>query len=134
MFEFHAYTDSGEEVAQGKTATQSSNYRNDIKFAASHALDGDISTFSHTYDAAATWKVDLAQVYNISLISIKNRYCQDNSDKPGCLCKLSHATVKLLDEQGNVVKSSIFDDTCGDMNPALNFDLCVSDCNHLLWL
>lgn len=126
MFEFQAFTDSGEEVAQGKTATQSSTFKNNSKFAASQAVDGDISTFSHT-DNAATWEVDLAQAYNISFISIKNRYCGDSSDQPGCLCRLSHATVQLLDSQRNIVKSASFDDTCGDFNPAIDFEPCVSN-------
>ena len=45
MFEFQAYTDSMEDVAGGKTATQSSTRSNSIRFAASKAVDGDTSTF-----------------------------------------------------------------------------------------
>ncbi len=93
MVEFQAYTDSFEEVAQGKMTTQSSLYGNNAKFDACKAVDGDSLTFSHTSDAAATWEVDLGQDYNVGYISVKNRDCKRS---PFCLCRLSNATVTLL--------------------------------------
>eukprot|EP00804_Cyclotella_cryptica_P026311 CCRYP_007644-RA/>CCRYP_007644-RA protein AED:0.23 eAED:0.18 QI:0/0/0/0.33/1/1/3/0/748 len=128
MFEFRAYTDSGVEVAQDKTATQSSTYNNKLKFVASMAVDGDSSTFSHTERSGSIWEVDLGQDYNISYISIKNRYCGDTSDRPGCLCRLSNATVTLLGSLGNVVESASFNDTCGVFYPFLSFDSCSDSC------
>eukprot|EP00804_Cyclotella_cryptica_P007675 CCRYP_001308-RA/>CCRYP_001308-RA protein AED:0.08 eAED:0.08 QI:258/1/1/1/0.37/0.33/9/235/705 len=128
MFEFQAFSNFGEEIAQGKTATQSSTYNNNVKFAASRAVDGNSLTFSHTANAGASWEVDLAGPHNISYVSIKNRYCGDTSDETGCLCRLSQATVQLLDSQRNVVKSASFDDTCGDFSPALYFDHCDDSC------
>jgi len=128
MFEFYAYTESGEEVAQGKNATQSSTYNQSSQFAASRALDGDYSTFSHTSDVAPSWEVNLAHDYNISFVSIKNRYCGRSFDKTDCLCKLSYATVMLLDSERNVVGTSSFGNTCGDVNPFLSFNPCFNSC------
>jgi hypothetical protein len=56
MFEFKAYDDSGAEVPLvGISATQSSTYKNNAKFGALSAVDGDSTTFSHTNDANAFW-------------------------------------------------------------------------------
>jgi hypothetical protein len=90
-------------------------------------VDGDTSTFSHTDDLAATWEVDLGQDYNISFVSIKNRFCGGISDTSGCLCRLTGARVTLFDSNSNAVKSASFDNTCGNLNPVLDFDPCVSD-------
>ena len=73
MFEFKAYAIDGKEIAlAGTSAAQSSTFKNSVKFAASMAVDGDVTTFSHTNDADAFWKVDLAQNVQIGSISIAN--------------------------------------------------------------
>ncbi|KAL3787484.1 hypothetical protein HJC23_001134 [Cyclotella cryptica] len=126
MFEFHAYTPSGQEVAIGKTAKQSSTLKNNQeKFGPANAVDGNDSTFSHTDNGAASWEVDLGQDYRISSISIKNRYCQNVNDPFGCLCRLTGATVDLLDRTSSVVHSASFGNTCGQLNPSVDFNLCL---------
>ena len=128
MFEFNAYTSSGQEVAVGKSAVQSSTLKNNnLKFGPANAVDGNNSTFSHTDDGAASWEVDLGQDYRIRNISIRNRYCQDVNDATGCLCRLTGATVDLLDSTSSVVHSASLGNTCGQLNPSLDFNLCVSD-------
>jgi hypothetical protein len=57
--------------------------------------------------------------YCVESINIKNCWCKNPSDPDGCLCKLSHATVSLVDENG--VAST--NNTCGMLNvhlPDLN--------------
>ena len=127
MFEVKAYDLNGAEIELvGTNATQSSTFGNNDKFAASKAVDGDSTTFSHTNDADAFWKVDLAQGGQIGTISVENRWCKNRSDPSGCLCRLSNATVSLLDRMGDVVTTASFGNTCGDLNPGLSFDSCVS--------
>jgi hypothetical protein len=95
-------------------ATQSTTFKNNSKFLADNAVDGLTSTFSHTdlADILATWEVDLGQEFPITSISVLNRWCVDMNDGPGCLCRLSGATVDLLDASNNVVASSSFGNTC----------------------
>ncbi len=62
-------------IAQGKTATQSSSYSNS-QFFASEAIDGIIGgqNFNHTKkNQNAWWEVDLEQIYNLSAINVFNR-------------------------------------------------------------
>jgi hypothetical protein len=114
MFEFMAYDSANTDVASGKMATQSTTFKNNSKFLADNAVDGLTSTFSHTdlADILATWEVDLGQEFPITSISVLNRWCVDMNDGPGCLCRLSGATVDLLDASNNVVASSSFGNTC----------------------
>jgi hypothetical protein len=64
-----------QEIAQGKTATQSSNQF--VYTTADQALDGDTDTYSYTQaDLNAWWAVDLGDVFDISQISILNRQFQ----------------------------------------------------------
>ena len=111
MFEVEAYDSSWSNVAKGKSATQSSILRH---FRAERAIDGKWRTFTHTNDDDAWLQIDLEDTYNIEYLAIKNRYCGKNSyDKEGCLCRLSNASVSLLDADGNVVVSETLGDTCG---------------------
>jgi hypothetical protein len=128
MFEFMAYDSANTEVAAGKTAAQSTTHKNSSKFLAASAVDGLPSTFSHTdmADLSATWEVDLGQDFTITSVSVLNRWCSDANDALRCLCRLSGATVDLLDASNGVVASSSFGDTCGDANPILDFKTCVS--------
>jgi hypothetical protein len=128
MFEFMAYDSANTDVASGKTATQSTTFKNNSKFLPGNAVDGLTSTFSHTdsADISATWEVDLGQDFTITSVSVLNRWCVDINDGPGCLCRLSGATVDLLNASNGVVASSSFGNTCGDTNPILDFKTCVS--------
>jgi hypothetical protein len=70
MLEFQVVS-GGLNVAQGKTASQSSTYGNKY---ASNAVDGSTSTFSHTNDRGFSWwMVDLGQPFDIESINIVNR-------------------------------------------------------------
>ena len=128
MFEFMAYDLTSTDVASSKTATQSTTEQNQSKFTPGNAVDGLASTFSHTAltDTLATWEVDLGQDFTIASVSVLNRWCKDVNDAAGCLCRLSGATVDLLDASNGWVASASFGDTCGDTNPILDFNTCVS--------
>jgi hypothetical protein len=121
MFEFKAFTPSGEEVAGSKVATQSSTYRSLPKFAASNAVDGNESSFSHTDGLNPFWEVDLGQDFSISSVEIKNRWCVSASDPLRCLCRMSAATISLIDAQGSLVKSLGMGDTCETLLLQYNF-------------
>jgi hypothetical protein len=69
---FYASSLQAQNVAQGKTASQSSTWSSTTP--ASNAVDGNLSTMSHTSsELNAWWMVDLGGVFNISEISIWNR-------------------------------------------------------------
>lgn len=130
FFEFHALS-NGTDVASGKPATQSSTYNNNnYKFGAGNAVDGKVSTFSHTgaWDVNAAWTVDLGGQFEIMSIDILNRYCGDASDPSDCLCRLSDATVELLDSANSTLHTYQFQDTCGVFNPVLDLNSC--DVSH----
>jgi hypothetical protein len=130
MFEFEAYS-SGINIALQGTATQSSDRHNGQLLYASNAIDGNDTTFSHTNDPSASWEVDLGDVYPIESILIKNRYCgrNPNADPIGCLCRLSNATLTLLDETESVVITKTVGDTCGTWNVSQTFSeySCLTD-------
>ncbi|KAL3781625.1 hypothetical protein HJC23_002002 [Cyclotella cryptica] len=128
MFEVEVIS-SGVNVALGKSAKQSStlisnstaSIQDVIVRYANDAIDGDTTTFSHTNDADPWWIVDLEEMFLIESISILNRWCVDSSDPTGCLCRLSNATLLLLDEHGTIAALEDLGNTCGQS--ALNFDL-----------
>ena len=120
MFELQALS-SGVNIALNKTATQSSTLGTK---SASFAVDGNVATFSHTDDINAMWEVDLGDVFSLESVFIKNRWCGDPSDANGCLCRLSGATLSLLNDQGEVVSVESIGNTCGEYD--LSFD--VSSC------
>jgi hypothetical protein len=110
MFELDVYTSSGNAAMQG-TASQSSTFKNDPdKFAASKAIDGSNTTFSHTENgySSAWWEVDLNGSVDVESISILNRWCLNNAD---CLCRLSNATV-IFYENNVVVATRQLGNTC----------------------
>ncbi len=90
-------------IALGKTASQDSNYTNN-QFPAGNAVDGNLSTFSHTgtSSAAHSWQVDLGKVTNIAAVTVKNRnesayaFGQRLTDESGFY-------VQLLDSDGTTV-------------------------------
>ena len=117
MFELQALS-SGTNVALQGTATQSSNLK---RFRAANAIDGDKATFSHTRDSNAYWEVDLGRIHPIDKIVILNRWCWNIQDSPGCLCRLSGATLSLLDESNSVIAKRTLGDTCATHTIAMSF-------------
>lgn len=87
----------GANIALGKPATQSSDH-SDGTHNAGKAVDGNLSTFSHTdnINVDAWWKVDLEQSYSISRITIYNRQdcCQE---------RLTNFYVQLIGADRNTV-------------------------------
>eukprot|EP00956_Cyclotella_meneghiniana_P028177 scaffold64960_cov44-Cyclotella_meneghiniana.AAC.2 len=117
---------NGLNVATGKIASQSSSWIapwNGISFDASRAVDGNEGkwSFSKTSDSNSWWQVDLGNLYAVDSINIKNRWCKDASDPRGCLCKLSNATVSMLDENDSVIATASTHNTCGVLNVHPNF-------------
>ena len=112
----------GSNVAVGKSATQGSTWNDKPWMAASSAIDGNNSTFSHTGMNGCDWlEINLGGSYPISSISFLNRYCKDTSDPHGCLCRLSHATVSLLTDAGEWVDGTWLGDTCGALEVSHGF-------------
>jgi hypothetical protein len=87
----------GANIALGKPANQSSNH-SDGTHNAGKAVDGNLSTFSHTDNPGSDswWKVNLEQSYSISRITIYNRQdcCQE---------RLTKFYVQLIGADGNTV-------------------------------
>eukprot|EP00804_Cyclotella_cryptica_P009369 CCRYP_018076-RB/>CCRYP_018076-RB protein AED:0.03 eAED:0.03 QI:374/1/1/1/0.94/0.9/20/617/4181 len=112
LFEVNVFS-SGADVAKGKPSVQSSTL---TTFLASRAVDGNINTFSHTdvekSGSPVWWEVDLGAEYSIELVTIINRWCKDSTDPSGCLCRLSFATLLLIDGQGSVIASQSLGNTC----------------------
>jgi hypothetical protein len=107
-------------IAAGKTATQSSTFRN---FSASAAIDGNISTFSHTNDDNAWLEIDMGDVHPIKYVAISNRWCSDPSDPIGCLCRLSGVKLLLIDDSDSVVATKSIGNTCGLKEVTVQFDV-----------
>ena len=105
---------SGKNVATGKSSTQSSTFKN---FGASLAVDGKSDTFSHTNvtsgDSTAWWQVELGDALPVDSVTVINRPCGGSHDPNGCFCRLSQATLLLLDKTGVIVATQSFGDTCG---------------------
>jgi hypothetical protein len=120
-------------VAKGKSATQSSTFKS---YGANLAVDGDVTTFSHTRDAAvAAWiEIDLGDVYYVNSVIVLNRWCADVKDSLACLCRLSEAKLFLMDEDGNAISMRDIGDTCGvtqvveEFDDECLFESTVSDC------
>jgi hypothetical protein len=125
MIEFQVVS-GGLNVAQDKTASQSSTYGNKY---ASNAVDGSTSTFSHTNDRGFSWwMVDLGQPFDIESINIVNRYCVSVQDQSRCLCRLSHAVISLHDAEGEWITTISIGDTCGKLEWSYDFGDQNSTC------
>jgi hypothetical protein len=114
----------GVNVALGKMAEQSSTLidEGNIPSLAIDAVDGDLTTSSHTDCNDPWWVVDLGELFPIEEIVIINYWCDDLSDTPGCLCMLSNATLSLLDgDNATEVDSLMIGDTCGVHELSYNF-------------
>jgi hypothetical protein len=113
MFEVQVFS-SGGNVASLGTATQSSTFRNLSTFAASNAIDGDSTTFSKTNDFNPSWELVFEEMIDIERIVIHNRWCLSKADTPGCLCRLSNATVTLY-KMDAAVETRSLSNTCGEL-------------------
>ena len=115
MFEVQVLS-SGINIAPGKPSSQSSTFKS---FGASLAVDGKMNTFSHTNvassDSSVWWKVDLGAELPIESVTVMNRWCGSSSDPSGCLCRLSYATLLLIDGNGDIVATQSVGDTCGEL-------------------
>jgi hypothetical protein len=125
MFKPLPFSDAGKEVATKEVATQSSLLYNNPKYAASKATDGDEMSFLH---------VNLSQDYSIRSICIKNRWCKDKDDAPGCLCGLSNAKLSLLDGKASLVKLIDTGDTCGKLELEYGFSYPCDTEVSVLWI
>ena len=73
----------GDNLALGKTATQSSDYKNDSSlYPAGNAVNGiiDVDDFSHTLSETTNqwWLVDLMKPYDVTTIDFYNRQDADS--------------------------------------------------------
>ena len=109
----------GENIARDKMAIQSSTLKDTTD--ASKSVDGDETTFSHTNDVNPFWEVNLDGPYPIQSVVIVNRWCQNPSDENGCLCRLSHSVLSILDENGDWVASQFIGGTCGQLEVNVAF-------------
>ena len=120
MFEVQVFS-SGNNVATGKSSNQSSTFKS---FGARLAVDGKANTFSHTNVTSAGipvwWQVDLGIEFPIESVTVMNRWCGDATDRNGCLCRLSLATLSLIDSKGFVVATQSTGDTCGEQELSFN--------------
>lgn len=105
-------------------ATQSSTFNDNAKFQASNAIDSTTESFSHTKSGSSWWEVSWGQPLEIDSVQIFNRWCSDVTDQANCLCRLSHATVSLLDDEGLVLTTVSTHDTCD--KPSLKVFGCKS--------
>ena len=84
-----------------------------------------MTTFSQTDCDDSWWMVDLNEVVQIQRISISNRWCVDSADPTGCLCRLSNATLLILDENDTAIASEVLSTTCGVLQ--IDIDLFSND-------
>jgi hypothetical protein len=95
-------------------ATQPSTYMDNSAFAASKAIDGSNSTFSHT-DASSQfsqqWTLYWDEEFDIQQITILNRGCGTN-DESQCMCRLSNATLALTNKFNMVEVRNLGDNLC----------------------
>ena len=125
-------------VALGGAASQSSDYG--IDYVASNAIDGNSSSFSLTKGSDAYWEVDLAGVYAIESVVIINSYTDPNARKlvdssysglesldiDDITCRLTNATVSVVDELGFVISSQSVSNACSQSSVSLSFNLTTT--------
>jgi hypothetical protein len=129
MFELQVIS-RGLNVAIGKDASQSSDFKGKAMFAASKAVDDNESSFSHTgrSGCGVWWEVDLGESYPVESIKILNRWCQAKEDPTGCLCKLSHAAISLLDDDGKWLDATLTGNTCDTLEVEHEFEASPVHC------
>lgn len=135
VFELQVIDETGTNIALGKVATQSSLYTEDgITMVASRAVDDNMSTFSHTNSRSMgdqnPWlQIDLgSSAFQITSIIIHNRWCIDPNDVYECLCRLSEATLTLIDSTGAEIKSFSTGDSCSKATLPYAFDAAPEFC------
>jgi hypothetical protein len=111
LYELEVYSKGNNVIGEGTTATQSSTFKNSTKFAATNVVDWEHETFSHTGegDLSAYLEVDWNNSFFIENVLMRNRWCQATSDPSGCLCRLSSATLTLLDKFDSVIATRVVD-------------------------
>lgn len=131
VFELQILSSDGVNVAIGMNATQSSTLWN---FTASNAVDGDSTTFSHTHtdDMNAWLEVDLGGKYSIGSVMIKNRWCENPNDSSDCFCRLSGATLSLVDDVGQEVTALLIGNTCGQSTLEYTFNPTQEICSEVV--
>jgi hypothetical protein len=129
MFELQVIS-KGSNVALGKVATRSSDFKGKAMFSASKAVDGNVNSFSHTgrSECGVWWEVNLEDSFPIESIKILNRWCENESDVNRCMCRLSHAAISLLDDDGKWVDGVLTGNTCGDLEVDHVFDASPNYC------
>ena len=103
------YTTREDNLAQGKTATQSSTFNDGANsYAAGEATDGffnESKGMAHTNTGASNanpwWKVDLGQEQRLDTVVLFNRTLYRSTHQ-----RLSNLTVQVLDASENVVHTS----------------------------
>jgi hypothetical protein len=100
---------AGVNVAEDGYATQSSTWG---LFNAKNAIDNNASTFSHTNDESAWLMVDLGAFFDVESVMIENQSCRGANDPSGCLCRLTNATMSLLDGNDATVSSVTLGNIC----------------------
>jgi hypothetical protein len=130
LFELEVFTSSGINIAQGKSASQSSTYvaASGKTFPASNVVDGVTSTFSHTNDINGWLEVDLGSSFDISSVNILNRWCKSPSDPSNCLCRLSNATLSLVDDLDAEIELVTIGNTCGQLTLEFIFETAPKFC------
>eukprot|EP00956_Cyclotella_meneghiniana_P017376 scaffold28226_cov44-Cyclotella_meneghiniana.AAC.1 len=87
----------------------------------------DLNTFSGINQSVGL-EIDLEQSYPIDSVSILGRWCMDSSDLD-CLCKLSGATLFLIDDSGEEITSiNVDDNACGKSMLEYVFDMAPEFC------
>ena len=125
IFELQVFS-SGINIALTGKATQSSSWSSGT--VASKAIDGSSTTFSHTNDPDAFLAVDFGGMHSIESVVIVNRFCKDSTDSPGCLCRLSNATMSLMDNNGDIITTRTIGNTCGVTSLTFSFDPLETHC------
>ena len=109
----------GVNVARGKSTSQSTTLRGDeTMFGSANAVDNNNGTFCHTDPNAvgiAWFELDLRAEHSIESITILNKWCNNFKDQPGCLCRMSNASIKLMNGSGGNVETVNLGDTCGQL-------------------
>jgi hypothetical protein len=111
VFEVQVFDPSGDNIAIGKNASQSSTF---FVYDAAYAVDGLADTHSSTLREENSWLlIDLGKSTPIESITIKNYWCFDETDQGNCLARLSNSTLQLLDKDETVLATKDIGDTAG---------------------
>ncbi|KAL3785889.1 hypothetical protein HJC23_008777 [Cyclotella cryptica] len=121
IFELKVLSSENGNIALNKTASQSSTFGTK---SAAFALDGDVTTSSQTYDTDAWWEVDLGNTFLVKSVIIENKWCEESHDPNGCLCKLSEATLSLLNDDGDVVSAEVIGNKCSVRDCSFDMSSC----------